>query len=44
MFAAIDDWITAAPVAFGIGVVVGLALASRYRIVRTRDQDKTEDS
>jgi len=43
MFAALPDWIAAAPVAFLLGVLVGLGLASRYRIVRLRDDDASRD-
>lgn len=42
VFAAIPDWVALAPVAFGVGVVVGLALASRYRIIRVRNQEEEE--
>ena len=41
--AAVSDWVVAAPVAFALGVLVGLGLASRYRIVRNpqpKDQDQ----
>lgn len=33
-FASLDDWITAAPLAFTVGFFVGLGLASKYRITR----------
>lgn len=37
--AAIPDWIVASPLAFAIGFLFGLAMASRYRIVKVRDPE-----
>jgi hypothetical protein len=34
MLAALSDWLVVAPLAFLVGMGVGLALASRYRITR----------
>lgn len=46
----VSDYVTLAPLAFGVGVLVGLGLASRYRIVRARtpplnrvDDDRADD-
>lgn len=41
-FASLGDVATYAPVAFVIGVVVGLALASRWRIVRVPPTEKED--
>jgi hypothetical protein len=37
MLAAVAAWIVVAPWSFLAGVVVGLAAASRYRIVKIND-------
>jgi hypothetical protein len=43
MIAALPDWVQTAPWAFLVGVIVGLGLASRYRIVRVREQQRDQD-
>jgi hypothetical protein len=43
MTATITEWLVAWPLAFSVGVLVGLGAASRWRIVRQRDQWTAED-
>lgn len=40
MIAAVANWIVVAPLSFLAGAIVGLALASRYRIVRINDDHR----
>jgi hypothetical protein len=43
MLAALSDWLTTAPLSFIVGVVVGLSLASRFRIVRAKRPNMTDN-
>lgn len=43
MIADISAWASAAPAAFMLGVLVGLALASRYRIVSVKQRPNDEE-
>jgi hypothetical protein len=43
MLAALSDWLVVAPLAFLVGMGVGLALASRYRITRVNAPNTSDD-
>lgn len=43
MLATLSDWFTTAPLSFIVGVIVGLALASRFRIVKAKRPNMTDN-